>query len=67
MRYFTLHILALGAIFMVQAVIIFCLIGYFSGNIGSYLQERPKTAKYLDWLTAGVFVSLGIRLALAER
>jgi len=67
MRYFTLHILALGAIFMVQAVIIFCLIGYFSGNIGSYLQERPKTAKYLDWLTAGVFVSLGIRLALTER
>ena len=66
-RYFTLQMLFLGGIFMVQAVIIFCLIGYFSGNIGSYILARPKIAKYFDWITAGVFMSLGVRLALAER
>lgn len=66
-RYFTLQMLLLGGIFMVQAVIIFCLIGYFSGNIGSYILARPKIAKCFDWITAGVFMSLGVRLALAER
>jgi len=65
--YFPLQMLLLGLIFMLQAVIIFCLIGYFSGSIGSFILTRPKIAKYFDWLTAGVFASLGIRLALAER
>jgi len=66
-RYFPLQMLLLGLIFMVQAVIIFCLIGYFSGSIGNFILARPRIAKYFDWLTAGVFVSLGVRLALAER
>lgn len=65
--YFPLQMLLLGAVFMVQAAIIFCLIGYFSGNIGSYILARPKIAKRFDWITAGVFTSLGVRLALAER
>jgi threonine/homoserine/homoserine lactone efflux protein len=50
-----------------QAVAIFCLIGYFSGSIGQFILSRPKAAKFFNWLTAGVFASLGIRLALAER
>jgi threonine/homoserine/homoserine lactone efflux protein len=65
--HFPLEMLLLGSIFMVQAIIIFCLIGYFSGSLGSFLLARPGIAKYLDWLTAGVFASLGVRLALAER
>ena len=65
--HFPLEMLLLGFIFMVQAVIIFCLIGYFSGSIGSFMLSRPRIAKYFDWLTAGVFASLGVRLALAER
>ncbi len=62
-----LQMLLLGLIFMLQAVIIFCVIGYFSGGIGGYLLARPRIARSFDWLTAGVFASLGIRLALAER
>ncbi|BCS53896.1 LysE family translocator [Geobacter sp. SVR] len=65
--YFPLQMLLLGFIFMVQSVIIFCMIGYFSANIGTYLFAKPTIAKYFDWLTAGVFGSLGIRLVLAER
>ena len=65
--YFPLQMLLLGFIFMVQAVIIFSLIGYFSGSIGNYLLARPMTARYFDWLTAGVFAALGVRLVLAER
>lgn len=66
-RYFPLQMLLLGLVFMVQAVVIFCLIGYFSGSIGTFILARPKIGKYFDWLTAGVFASLGVRLALAER
>ena len=65
--YISLQMLLLGFIFMVQAVIIFSLIGYFSGTIGSFILARPKIAKYFDCLTAGVFASLGVRLALTER
>lgn len=62
-----LQMLLLGFVFMLQAVVIFCLIGYFSGGIGSFMLARPGIAKYFDFLTAGVFASLGLRLALAER
>ena len=62
-----LQMLLLGLIFMVQAVVLFCLIGYFAGSIGSFILARPRIARYFDWLTAGVFASLGVRLALAER
>lgn len=60
------QMLLLGLIFMLQAVAIFTLIGYFSGSIGHYILSRPKLARYFDWLAAGVFVLLGLRLALAE-
>ena len=62
-----LQMLALGLIFMAQAVVIFTLIGYFSGSIGNFILARPRVARHFDWLTAGVFASLGVRLALAER
>jgi len=65
--YLPLQMLLLGGIFMLQAVVIFSLIGWFSGSIGRQLLSRPHLAKYFDWLTAGVFTSLGIKLALAER
>jgi threonine/homoserine/homoserine lactone efflux protein len=61
------QMLLLGFVFMLQAIVNMCLIGYFAGSIGSFIQARPKAAKYLDWLTAGVLTSLGIRLALMDR
>jgi threonine/homoserine/homoserine lactone efflux protein len=65
--YIPLQMLILGFIFMAQGVVIFTLIGYFSGSIGSFLLARPKISKYFDFVTAGVFASLGIRLAMSER
>lgn len=62
-----LQMLLLGFIFMAQSVVIFTLIGYFAGGIGRFILARPKVARFFDLLTAGVFASLGIRLALAER
>lgn len=64
---FPLQMLLLGSVFMAQSVVIFCLIGYFSGTIGNFILTRPRVARYFDWLTAGVFASLGVRLALTTR
>jgi len=57
----------LGAIFMLQAVVIFSLIGWFSGTIGRRLLAKPHIARYFDRLTAGVFAGLGLKLVLSER
>ena len=60
------QMLLLGGLFMLQAVLIFSALGYFSGSIGGYLVARPRLARYLDALTAGVFTALALRLALAD-
>jgi threonine/homoserine/homoserine lactone efflux protein len=65
--YLPLQMLLLGSIFMLQAVFIFALIGWFSGNLGNYLLSKPETSRKFDWLTAIVLALLGVRLALAER
>jgi len=62
-----LQMLLLGVIFMLQAVMIFSTIGWFSGTLGRLIAAKPHSARYFDWLTAGVFALLGVRLALAER
>lgn len=62
-----MQMMILGGLFMAQAVVIFTLIGWFSGSIGKIILSKPRLARQFDWLTAGVFASLGLKLALAER
>ncbi len=57
----------LGLVFMVQAVVVFTTIGLISGSIGDAILKRPRIAVFFSWLTAGIFASLGIRLALADK
>ncbi len=62
-----LQMIVLGVVFMLQAVIIFTAIALFSGSLGNYLVQKPQVARYLAWLSSGILVSLGIRLALVRR
>ena len=62
-----MQMILLGTIFMIQAVVIFSLIGWFSGTIGKQLQSNPQISGYFDRLTAGVFAALGVKLALSGR
>lgn len=64
---FALQVIMLGLMFMVQAVIIFTIIGYFSGTIGEKLIKKPGLSRLLSWLTAAVFTALGVRLALISK
>jgi len=62
-----LEMIMLGLIFMIQGMIIFTTIGLLSGTIGNYLLNKPKVSRIFSWLTAGIFATLGIRLALAQK
>jgi len=63
----SLQMFFLGMLFMAQAVVVFSVIGWLSGSVGHLILKRPRIARWFGWLTAGVFASLGVRLALAER
>jgi len=62
-----LQMFLLGLVFMIQAVLVFGLVGCLSGGFGDLLLKRPGITKYFAWLSAGVFASLGLKLALAQR
>jgi len=62
-----MQMFVLGLIFMLQAVFVFGVIGYLSGSLGNVLIKKPGIAKYFGWLTAGIFASLGLKLAFAQR
>lgn len=62
-----MQMLLLGFIFMAQAVLIFSAIGLLSGSAGDLILKRPRLSKYFAWLSAGIFASLGLRLAFARQ
>ena len=63
----TLQLLTLGLTFALLTLMIFSVIAYFSGSVGDWLGTCPRFADGLRWLTGGVLVGLGLRLALPER
>jgi threonine/homoserine/homoserine lactone efflux protein len=54
----------LGAVFMVQTVVIFGAVALFSGWIGAWLRSRPAIATRLNAFAGVTFIALGIRVAL---
>ena len=53
----------LGALFMLQTVLIFGAIAFFSGVIGDRLRTNPSIANRLNVFAGVVFIALGIRVA----
>ncbi len=62
-----LQMIILGAIFMVMTIVVFSSIGVAGNLLSAKLLEKPSIVKYMNILTSFVLVSLGIKLALAER
>lgn len=54
----------LGLLFAAQTVVVFGLIGWFAGTIGSWLVAHSRR---LDQATGLLFVGLGLRLAMESR
>ncbi len=61
------QIIALGLLFALFGVVFLALVGYFAGQIGSWLSKKPRVVNGIQWLTAGILIALGVRLALVEQ
>lgn len=59
-----LQMLALGAAFALMGLAVLCIMALFSGALGDFLKSRPSFANALRWLSGGVLVALGLRLAV---
>ena len=60
------QMLLLAIVFILQALLIFSAIAFFSGIVGAYFQRRTHAASWLNRLAGCAFVGLGIRIALPE-
>lgn len=56
----------LGLVFTAQAALLFGLLGYFSGAVGTWLQRRPRAGLWLDRVAGAVFVGLGLRMVFSR-
>ena len=61
-----LQVCVLGSIFALLCLIVYGFVGYFSGSFGDVLADKPRAAGALRWVTGGILVALGLRLAVPE-
>ena len=61
--YVELQMVSLGVLFMLQTVLIFGAIAFFSGSIGDRLRANPSIANRLNIFAGVVFIALGVRVA----
>lgn len=54
----------LGLVFTVQAALLFGLLGFFAGGIGTWLNRRPHAGLWLDRTAGVIFIGLGLRMIL---
>jgi threonine/homoserine/homoserine lactone efflux protein len=62
----TLQMFELGALFMLQTVVVFSLFGVCAGVIGGWLKRRPRMGVWLDRVAGATFIAIGIRVALRD-
>lgn len=57
----------LGTVMAGMTMIVFSVLGYYSGLLGERLEQRPGIGRWLDRMTGGLFIGLGLHLALSGR
>lgn len=60
------QLLALGGVFMLTALVIFCSIAWGAARLGGWLHRSPRAVVAINRLTGGIFVLLAGRLLLTE-
>ncbi|SON54481.1 Homoserine/homoserine lactone efflux protein [Hartmannibacter diazotrophicus] len=59
--------LEMSAVFMAMTFVVFVGYGVFAAWIRTWLMSRPRILTWMNRCFAGVFVLLGVKLALADR
>ncbi len=57
----------LGAVFLVQALVVFFIVSFFAGFIGIKIMERPNMGKHINWIKAGIYSFIAVELALSHQ
>jgi threonine/homoserine/homoserine lactone efflux protein len=63
----TIQVFLLGGIIALLAILWFGLVGYFAGSLGGWLMKRQSVQRALRWITGGMLMGLGVKLALSKR
>ena len=56
----------LGLLFTAQGVVIFGLLGYFSGAVGGWINRHPGAGMWMDRVAGAIFVGLGLKLIISR-
>ncbi len=59
------QLLLMGLTFAVLGLVFLCVLAFFSGTLGDRISRNPAYASALRWLTGGVLIGLGLRLAFS--
>lgn len=62
-----LQIILLGTIFNLSGTLVNTIVALLAGSLGGWLKGHARASRVLNWLTGGVFIGLGVRLALLQR
>jgi threonine/homoserine/homoserine lactone efflux protein len=63
----SLQTLTLGTIFCFNGTIVLLVVGLLFGQIGKYLDSRPRFWKIQRWTTGSILITLGASLAFSKR
>lgn len=63
----TMQFILLGLMFNFNGTIVNIIVALISGKLGLTLKHKLRNSAIFKWLTASVFIGLGLRLALLER
>jgi threonine/homoserine/homoserine lactone efflux protein len=62
-----LQIIILGTMFNVSGATVNIIVSLFSSFLGNWFKSHARSSKILNWLTGGIFIGLGVRLAFLQR
>lgn len=63
----TLQLILLGLLFNFNGTIVNILVALSAGRLGKFIKLKLNNSSVFKWITASVFIGLGIRLALLEK
>lgn len=61
------QMLLLGAIFLVQALVVFTLVSIGAEKLRQWLSAHTAITKRIHWLKGAIFALIGIQIAVSER
>jgi threonine/homoserine/homoserine lactone efflux protein len=62
-----LQLVVLGTLFNCSGTLVNIAVAYLASSAGRWLNTSGRAERIFRWLTASVFIGLGLRLALGER